>query len=369
MVILKLAVALSAGTVPMSLPDTTTAYVPTANPFGTVNVHAKVPVAEVVFVVQVCPLGVTPLNVMEPIAVSTENPEPVTVTAVPCGPLVGDRVIVGVVTVNVAVAVSAGTVPTSLPDRMTAYGPSTIDGTVNVHVKVPVGEVVFVVQVCPLGVAPLNVMVPIAVRTENPEPVAVTEVPTGPWMGDSVIVGVVTVKVVEAVSPGTVQTSLPDRMTVYVPDANDDDTVNVHVNVPVTEVVWESHVCVVGATPSSVIEPNAMPTENPEPVTVTEVSTGAWVTDSVIVGVVNLNVAVAASAGTVPTSLPDRTTVYVPAAIDGAVNVHVKVPVAEVVWDVQVCPLGVTPLNVMVPIAVRTENPEPCTVTETPSGP
>ncbi len=177
--ILKLAVALSAGTIPTSLPDRTTAYVPTASA-GTVNVHVKVPVAEVVLDVQVCPLGVTPLNVIVPIVVRTENPEPVTVTVVPCGPLTGDRVIVGVVTVKVADALSAGAVPTSLPERTTAYGPNTIAGTVNVHVKVPVAEVVLDVQVCPLGVTPLNVIVPIVVRTENPEPVTVTVTPTGP---------------------------------------------------------------------------------------------------------------------------------------------------------------------------------------------
>ncbi len=74
-----------------------------------------------------------------------------------------------------------------------------MDGTVNVHVKVPVAEVVCEVQVCPLGVTPLNVIVPIVVRTENPEPVTVTEVPTGPWVVDRTIVGVVIVKVAEAV--------------------------------------------------------------------------------------------------------------------------------------------------------------------------
>jgi hypothetical protein len=55
---------------------------------------------------------------------------------------VGDRAIVGVVTVKVAEAVSAGTLPTSLPDRTTVYMPGAIDGTVNAHVKVPVDEVV-----------------------------------------------------------------------------------------------------------------------------------------------------------------------------------------------------------------------------------
>jgi hypothetical protein len=164
-----------------------------------VNVHVKVPVAEVVWEVQVCPLGVTPLNVIVPIVVRTENPEPVTVTEVPTGLCVGERVITGVVTAKVAEALSAGTVPTSLPDTYAMYVPTATAGTVNVHVKVPVAEVVLDVQVCTLGVAPLNVIVPIAVRTENPEPVTVTEVPTGPCVADRVIAGVVTVNVADAV--------------------------------------------------------------------------------------------------------------------------------------------------------------------------
>jgi len=118
-------------------------------------------------------------------------------------------------TVNVADAVSAGTVVTSLPDTTTVYGPGVIDGTVNLHVKVPVAEIARPVQVCVAGVAPLNVIAPIVVgETENPEPVTVTEMPIMPWMGDRVIVGVVTVKVAEAVSAGTVPTLLPDTVTV-----------------------------------------------------------------------------------------------------------------------------------------------------------
>ena len=148
---------------------------------------------------QVWVVIVPPAMVIEPIAVLTENPAPVTVTEAPTAPEVGDRVIVGVVTVNVAEAVSPVTVPTSLPDRMTVYVPDPIDGTVNVHVKVPVPEVVWAVQVCAAGVTPLNVIEPIVVATENPEPVTVTEVPTRPWVGDRVIEGVVTVKVAEAV--------------------------------------------------------------------------------------------------------------------------------------------------------------------------
>jgi hypothetical protein len=55
---------------------------------------------------------------------------------------VRDRTIVGFVTLNVADAVSPGTVPTSLPETTTVYVPATTDGTVNVHVKVPVAVVV-----------------------------------------------------------------------------------------------------------------------------------------------------------------------------------------------------------------------------------
>jgi len=164
-----------------------------------VNVHVKAPVNEVVWDVQVWVAIVPPAMVIEPIFVLTENPAPVTVTMVPTGPWVGDRVIVAVMTVNEADAVSAGTAPTSLPDRTTAYGPDAMDGTVNVHVKVPVSEVVWDVQVWVAGVAPLKVIVPIVVRTENPEPVTVTELPKRPLMGDRTIVGLVTVNVADAV--------------------------------------------------------------------------------------------------------------------------------------------------------------------------
>jgi hypothetical protein len=60
----------------------------------------------------------------------------------------------------------------------------------------------------------LNVIVLMVVETENPEPVTVTEVPIGPWITVRVIMGVVTVKVAEAVSAGTVPISLPETIVV-----------------------------------------------------------------------------------------------------------------------------------------------------------
>jgi hypothetical protein len=107
---------------------------------GTVNVHVKPPTAEVVTEVQVCVAGVAPLNVIVPIVVRTENPVPVTVTVVPTGPVLGDRVIAGVVTVNVAVPVSE-----LASVAVTALAPEEVeDGTTKVHVKVPVEDVVTV---------------------------------------------------------------------------------------------------------------------------------------------------------------------------------------------------------------------------------
>ena len=115
---------------------------------------------------------------------------------------------------NTADAVSAGTVPTSLPETVTARAPSASVGTVNVHVKVPVDEVVRPMQVWVAMVPPAMEIEPICVLMENPVPVTVTEVPIGPEAGDREIAGAVIVKVEEAVSAGTVPTSLPDIVTV-----------------------------------------------------------------------------------------------------------------------------------------------------------
>jgi len=69
-------------------------------------------------------------------------PLPERVTVVPTVPLLGVRVSVGVVTVKVAVEVSAVTVPTSLPETVTVCAPAASLGTVKVQLKVPVAEVV-----------------------------------------------------------------------------------------------------------------------------------------------------------------------------------------------------------------------------------
>jgi len=78
-----------------------------------------------------------------------------------------------------------------------------------------------------------------------------------------------------------------------------------------------------------------------------------------IPGIVNV-----ADAVSVPPSLPVAATEYVFGESDGTVNVQLKVPVAEVVCEVQVWVPGVTPLNVKVLIDVLGVKPEP--VTDTP---
>jgi len=88
------------------------------------------------------------------------------------------------------------------------------------------------------------------------------------------------------------------------------------------------------------------------PVTVAVVPTGPCVTDKAMVGVGIVNVVEAVS---LPPSLPVATTVYPAGASEGTVNVQLKVPVALVVWEVQVCVAGVAPLKVKVVIVVDTE--------------
>ncbi len=156
---------------------------------------------------QVCPLGVAPLNVIVPIVVRTEKPEPLTVTTVPIGPWVRDKTITGVVTVKVAEAVFA-----LASVAVTVLAPAVEEGTTKVAEKVPAADVVTAAGTV-VTVAPLNFIVMVEEEAKL-APVTVTVTPTGPWMGLRLIVEVVTVNVVVAVSAGTVPTLLPDTVTV-----------------------------------------------------------------------------------------------------------------------------------------------------------
>ena len=124
---------------PPSLPVATTEYT-LGESEGTVKVHEKAPVAEVVCEVQVWVPGVAPPKVKVEIAVLGVYPLPVTVMpVVPAAAFEEDRAIAGVVIVNVVDAVSD---PPSLPVATMVYDPAASDGTVKVQLNVPVADVV-----------------------------------------------------------------------------------------------------------------------------------------------------------------------------------------------------------------------------------
>ena len=153
----------------------TTGYTPTAID-GTVKVQENAPDALVVWEVQVCVVGVVPLNVKVLIVVLGVNPDPVTITVVPTGPCLGARAIAGVVIVNVTGLAD----PPSLPAATTGYTPTAIDGTVKVQENAPDALVVWEVQVCMSGVVWLNVNVLMVVFGVYPDPVTITDIPLGP---------------------------------------------------------------------------------------------------------------------------------------------------------------------------------------------
>lgn len=93
-------------------------------------------------------------------------PPPLRLTEVPTDPELGVRASVAVVVVKVAIAVSAGTVPTSLPDTVTVCAPTATLGKVKVQENVPVADVVCEVQVCVEIVPPAMMRVPMTTLIE-----------------------------------------------------------------------------------------------------------------------------------------------------------------------------------------------------------
>ena len=169
------------------------------------------------------------------------------------------------------------------------------------HVKVPVIEVVWEVQVWVTIVPPAMVIEPIVVLTEKPEPLTVTTVPIGPWVRDKTITGVVTVKVAEAVF------ALASVAVTVLAPAVEEGTTKVAEKVPAADVVTAAGTVVTVAPLNFIV----MVEEEAKlaPVTVTVTPTGPWMGLRLIVEVVTVNVVVAVSAGTVPTLLPDTVTV------------------------------------------------------------
>ena len=126
------------------------------------------------------------------------TPFNVTLHVVPVARPLSVNVTDGVVTVNEAVALSK--LPSD-PVAVTVYAAAVLDVIVTVQLKLPAEPPDAVTVHAPLGVtlAPeliVNAIVtapPVSVVGVNPVPLTVTDVPLDPWLGVSVIAGVVPV--------------------------------------------------------------------------------------------------------------------------------------------------------------------------------
>jgi hypothetical protein len=247
-------------------------------PVGTLKVQLNVPVA-LVAREPLVQLEITTLsNTSDRRVVSTENPVPDTVTVEPAAPRWGLTVILGVVTLNFAVAVWP---PTSVA---TTEVPEVPLGTVVVQLNAPTAVVVRPPPTEQLEiVTPSNTSDASVFDTENPVPEIVTVAPIGPCFGLTVIFGVVAVKVPLAVVPpmSVATTDVPE-----VPLG----TANVQLNAPVAPVVSDPLVQEEMGTLSKTSDASALDTEKPVPDTFTVAPIGPRFGVTTMLGVVTLNV-------------------------------------------------------------------------------
>ena len=212
------------------------------------------------------------------------NPVPDTPTDTPLGPCVRVSVIPGVVTGNVAVALSA--LPSD-PVAVTVYA-AAAPLTVNVQpliVPVPVAVHALAAPIVP----PAEIVNVIVTPGVNPLPDTVTVTPLGPCIGTSVMEGAVTRNDVVALSK---LPSDPVAVTVYVAAAP--LTVKVQpLKVPVPVAVHALAAPTV--PPAEIVNAIVTPGVNPLPDAVTVTPLSPCVGTSVVAGVVMVNVAVALS--------------------------------------------------------------------------
>jgi hypothetical protein len=245
-------------------------------PEGTKNVHVNAPVPLVVRDPMIQVVIAWESNTSDASGVDSEKPVPDTVTFAPSGPWVGPTVIVGVVTANAPAAVwPLGSVARTVV-------PNVPPGTLNTQSNAPVALVVREPLEQLTTVTPSKTSFS-ALVTEKPVPDTVTVTPTGPWVGPTVIVGVVTVNAPVAVGP------LASLAVTVVPDVPL-GTRNVQVNAPVPLVVKEPFVQLVIAFASKTRDSSAVDTEKPVPETVTVAPTGPWAGATVMLGTVTENV-------------------------------------------------------------------------------
>jgi hypothetical protein len=122
---------------------------------------------------------------------STLKPDPTTVNELPAGPCAGVTVIPTGVTVKDPLAV--------FPPRFVATTevPDVPDGTLKGHVKPPELSATRLPLFKQLVIVLLSKTRPTVLSAENPVPVTVTDAPTGPCPGATVITSEVTVNVTE----------------------------------------------------------------------------------------------------------------------------------------------------------------------------
>jgi len=142
-------------------------------PLGTLKVQLNAPVPFVVSEPDVQLVIVFPSNT-SPTVLSTENPVPATVTVAPTGPWLGVTVILGVVTVNIPVAVWP---PTSVAVTVVPDVPL---GTLNTHANTPKEVVVSEPPPVQLEIATPSKLSFTVLETEKPRPATPTRAPTGP---------------------------------------------------------------------------------------------------------------------------------------------------------------------------------------------
>jgi hypothetical protein len=172
-------------------PTSVTVTVDPDVPLGTSNVQLNAP-APLVVNEPAEQLETGTPSKTNPTVLDTEKPVPATVTVAPTGPWLGLTVIAGTVTVNVPLAVWPPTSVTVTVD------PDVPLGTAIVHEKSP-EESVPNEPLVQLETGTPSKTNPTVLDTEKSVPDTVTVAPTGPWLGLTVIAGVVTVNVCAAV--------------------------------------------------------------------------------------------------------------------------------------------------------------------------
>ena len=153
--------------------------------------HVNVPVA--LTVAPQLPINVPPVLIDSVTVTPGLNPVPDTTVESPVGPWLGVSVTAGVVTVNVASAVSDGTVPTSEPLAVIVYAAEAPLTATVAHVNVPSDATV--APQLPVNVPPGLIDSVTVTPGLKPVPATVVEIPGGPCVGVRVIAATVPVNV------------------------------------------------------------------------------------------------------------------------------------------------------------------------------